>query len=328
MNFIHRVACCCNIDPDGPDTGPPVEDCPPASTAVVNTIAINVTVNPTMYCPIVDHDCDPYEWCDPLHPGFPGTSCYGNDPLDPCGYTPVIEANSQFPTPVFSGTWGTFTAVNGMYGGWDIDAGTQPCPCTSFVQCDDASFVVSPFSALSGAPQFKLYCTDAGDSWDSNPSDLTNNLQVVVSDLACCSFCECPASDYCSQITVTVTLTQTTYIDCYIDSGFSGDTCAAVPYSGNVSILLTKIPIQYVNYQQAVCRFERKITTSQTVERLSRGAYTLRKITTVNPVGYGEGADTLYSNPCSGSTSWTQDVDCPTGSELSDAGFSITCTVS
>jgi hypothetical protein len=329
MNFIHRVACCCNIDPDGPDTGTPVTSCPPISTAVLQTISISVTANPKMYCPIIDHDCDPYEWCLPNGiSGYPGTSCYGNDPLDPCGYTPVVAANSQFPTPVFSGTWGTWTASNGMYGGWDVTTASQPCPCVSFVQCADASFVVSPFSALSGSPQFKMYCTDTYDEWNSNPSDLTNNLQITVSDLDCCTGCECPTADYCSRITVTASLTQSTYIDCYVDTAFSGDRCDSIPYTGNISILIAKIPVLYQNFQQAICRFERKITTSQTVARLSKGAYTLRSITTANQVGFGINVDPFYSNPCTGLTEWNQIVNCPVGSELSDAGFTVTCTVS
>lgn len=329
MNFIHRVACCCNLDPGGPDTGPPVTSCPPISTAVLQTIAISVTANPKMYCPIIDHDCDPYEWCLPNGiSGYPGTSCYGSVPTNPCGYTPVVAANSQFPTPVFSGTWGTWTASNGMYGGWDVTTASQPCPCVSFVQCADASFVVSPFSTLSGTPQFKMYCTDTYDEWNSNPSDLTNNLQITVSDLDCCAGCECPAANYCSRITVTATLSQSTYIDCYVDTGFDGDRCDDVPYTGNISILIAKIPVLYQNYQQAICRFERKITTSQTVARLSRGAYTLRSITTFNMIGGGINVDPMYSNPCTGATGWDQFVNCPVGSELSDAGFTVTCTVS
>lgn len=330
MNFIHRVACCCNIDPDDEDTGVPVTSCPSASTAVLQTISISVTANPKMYCPIIDHDCDPFEWClFNGHSGYPGTSCYGNDPTDPCGYTPVIGASSEVPTPVFSGTWGNWTASFGINGGWDITTASQPCPCVSFVQCADASFVVSPFSAISGSPQFKMYCTDTYDEWNSNPSDLTNNLQIVVSDLYCCDACACPAANYCSRIKVTATLVQSTYINVYVDSGYSGDTCISVPYTGNITYMMTKtLPVLYQNTQQAICEFERKITATQTVERLSRGAYTLRSIATTNMVGYGEGYDTAYTNPCSGTGAFNQFVVCPVGAELSNAGFSITCTVS
>ena len=332
MNFIHRVACCCNPDPGGPDTGTPVTECPSGDPPPIDTIAISVTVTPKMYCPVVGFDCDPYEWCDPLHSGYPGTSCYGNVPTDPCGYTPVVAASSKIPTPIFSGSWGNATFASGCCSGWDIDAGTQPCPCTSFLECSDVSIVTSPLSAESGSPQFKTYCDNVGfyDVWNSNPSDLQNNLSIAVSDIKCCFSCECPTpTDYCSRITVDVAYTREQYINHYVPV-FTFDSCIDVPYTGNISIQLYSVPILYQFAQTATCYFERKITSSQTIKRLSHGAYALREIGTQNPTGYDIGYfGGSYGNPCTGgSATYTQTVYCPTGSELANAGFSITCTVS
>lgn len=334
-----QQGCCCDTEGGtGPETGPPVTECPPFTTPVNQRITVNVTAKPTMWCPVTSVECESFAWCEPHHPGFPNTACFGRGPQsggggecqDPPFWIPVIGPNLQVPRVTYSNTYETATIYNGAWGGWNRDGGTPPCWCTDYVPCSTASYVIRPFSPLSASPQFNFSAfTESIPPFQSNPSDLSNSLSIGVKIISFCADCTCSPGLLCSKIAVSIgaswnAIAPDTYLT-RIDGG-----CDVIPYENYIIAYARPEFRPATLLQTAGCIFERVITTSQTNARMAGGSYQLISAGTHNEMG---GANIwgfpVQDNPCDPS-GIDQSAECgPSVAQiLTNAGFTIECTVS
>ena len=343
MNFLHRVACCCE-EPGGDDSGTALTDCIVGLPTEVSRISFNVSVSPKMMCPIVDHDYVPWDICSTGT--IPTIVCYNQSSFS-CTPYKVTGSAADISVPVFASGWGAATA---SYGGWSLFAcgdGTPPCWCVGqFKTAEDCSYV-APFTGdRTGSPQFDTICDPASGcsacpaEWNSNPKDPGNNLKVTLVEAICCGNCICNTGTVASTVVVSIEATWTMDIPTIeINSGpcLQGG-CVDIPYVDEVYLAGETTTRTRTHTQTAYVYFERQMFSSQTTVRMSRGDYTIREVITVNPCALGDGVDLGYSGPSCGCTatlggSFTQDLGCtatglPAVSPgLSDAGFTITCRV-
>lgn len=330
--------CCCSDGEGGtgPETGPPVTDCPPFTTPVNQRINVNVTAKPTAWCPVASVACESFAWCEPNHPGFPDAACFGQGPQsgegpeggcqDPPFFEPIRGPNPAVPIATWSNAYDTFTATNFAPSGWNKDA-APPCVCDEYVPCSTTSYVKRPFSPLSASPQFNLSTsTESIPVFNTNPLDLSNNLSISVSIISFCEQCTC-SSGLCSKILVSIGTSWQTEIPTFLVTVGNGFDCVAIPYEDYIESTAVLDSKSHSCVQGASCVFERQITTSQTNARMSRGSYQLVSVDTLNPFGDAQAWD--EESPCD-SSGIQQSAQCsPSVAQiLTNAGFTIDCTVS